>query len=95
MLTRFTNVYMRIVEEFGKEKKDFIILIDEPDLHLHLDWQRQYIQKLIDVFSTLPIELINPISLHFILATHSPFIISDLPAESLVLLENGEVKKYE
>jgi hypothetical protein len=40
MLTRFTNIYMKIVEEFENWKKDFVILIDEPDLHLHLDWQK-------------------------------------------------------
>lgn len=92
MLVRFTNIYMKIVEKYDwwKWKKDFIILIDEPDLHLHLDWQRQYIKKLIDVFSTLN----NNISLHFILATHSPFIISDLPSESLILLDKNEIKKY-
>ena len=83
MLTRFTNISRNI---FESKKTDFLILIDEPDLHLHLDWQRQYIQKLIDVFSTLDPQ----INLHFIIATHSPFIISDLPKESLVLLNKGE-----
>ncbi len=91
LLTRFTNIYIEIIEESKKWKKDFIILVDEPDLHLHLDWQRQYIQRLIDVFSTL---LLN-ISLHFIIATHSPFIVSDLPKECLVLLEKWKVKEYE
>ena len=87
MLIRFTNIYKEILEQKEKEwKTDFLILIDEPDLHLHLDWQRQYIQKLIDVFSTLDSE----INLHFIIATHSPFIISDLPKESLVLLNKWE-----
>jgi predicted ATP-binding protein involved in virulence len=73
-----------------KSKQDFIVLIDEPDLHLHLDWQRQYIQKLIDVFSTLDPE----ISLHFIIATHSPFIISDLPTESMIILDGSEKNQY-
>lgn len=83
MLTRFTNISRKV---FESKKTDILILIDEPDLHLHLDWQRQYIQKLIDVFSTLD----SDIKLHFIIATHSPFIISDLPKESLVLLNEGE-----
>jgi len=97
ILTRFTNIYMDISKEFetykeklkkeNKKLKDnpfeIVILIDEPDLHLHLDWQKQYIQKLIDVFSTLD----KNIKLHFIIATHSPFIISDLPTESIVVLD--------
>lgn len=107
ILTRFTNVYMKIIKEYEKfklklkndwktdkeikkEAFNFIILIDEPDLHLHLEWQRQYIQKLIDVFSTLD----KNIKLHFIIATHSPFIISDLPVESLILLEKDKKENY-
>jgi len=66
--------------------KSFIIFIDEPDLHLHLDWQRQYIQKLIDVFWEFLKEN-KDISLHFIIATHSPFILSDVPAENVILLQ--------
>lgn len=107
ILVRFTNIYQKITywfigykETFNdnfwnldikKPNDNFLILIDEPDLHLHLDWQRQYIQKLIDVFSTLDSE----IKLHFIIATHSPFIISDLPQKSLVLLENWKQIEYE
>ena len=86
MLIRFTNIYEKILQEKVNWKTDFLILIDEPDLHLHLDWQRQYIQKLIDVFSTLDPE----INLHFIIATHSPFIISDLPTECMVVLDKSE-----
>ena len=82
-LLRFTNIYMSILEKYNNWKNDFLILIDEPDLHLHLDWQRQYIQKLIDVFATLP----SDIKLHFIIATHSPFLISDLPTECIVALK--------
>lgn len=93
-LLRFTNIYMNILEKYNNWKNDFLILIDEPDLHLHLDWQRQYIQKLIDVFSTLP----SDIKLHFIIATHSPFLISDLPTECIIALKkdnawNTEVLK--
>lgn len=86
MLIRFTNIYSEIIKQKYKWKTNFTILIDEPDLHLHLKWQQKYIQKLIDVFSTLDTD----INLHFIIATHSPFIISDLPKESLVILKDWE-----
>lgn len=91
---RLWNIYREIIRLQSEKKKDFLILIDEPDLHLHLDWQRQYIQKLIDVFATLP----SDIKLHFIIATHSPFLISDLPTECMIALKkdnawNTEVLK--
>lgn len=88
---RLWNIYREIVKLQSENKKDFLILIDEPDLHLHLDWQRQYIQKLIDVFSTLDLS----INLHFIIATHSPFLISDLPTECIVALKKNSEWKTE
>ncbi len=98
ILSRFTNIYINIIEKYEswklikdwKIREDFVILIDEPDLHLHLDWQKKYIQKLIDVFSTLD----TNIKLHFIIATHSPFIISDLPKECIIKLE-GDWKEVD
>lgn len=91
IIARFTNIY-----RFLKWKRTNIILIDEPDLHLHLDWQRQYIKILIDIFSKLNSELdvFNNTYFHFILATHSPFIVSDLPNESIILLDKSEKNKY-
>ncbi len=87
ILLRFSNSFM----EMKDNQNEYVILIDEPDLHLHLDWQRQYIQKLVDVFRTLPTD----ISVHFILATHSPFIVSDLPKECIIKLENWKQVEYE
>ena len=85
------NIYREIIRLQSEKKKDFLILIDEPDLHLHLDWQRQYIQKLIDVFSTLP----SDIKLHFVIATHSPFLISDLPTECIIALKKDDKRNTE
>jgi predicted ATP-binding protein involved in virulence len=46
-----------------------IILIDEPEISLHVDWQRQFLKDLGKV---------NSLSQHtFIIATHSPQIIHD------------------
>jgi predicted ATP-binding protein involved in virulence len=53
---------------------------------LHLEWQQVYIQRLIDVFSTIP----SDITMHFIIATHSPFIISDLPKENIIKLVKND-----
>lgn len=47
---------------FLMEKKEYVILMDEPELSLHIEWQ----QKLIDVMTRL-----NPNG-QFIIATHSP-----------------------
>lgn len=58
-----------------------IILIDEIDLHLHPSWQRAVLPGLRRAFPGLQI----------IAATHSPQVLSRLPAESVILLENFQV----
>lgn len=89
MLTRFITIYMNIIELNENEwKKDFIVLIDEPDLHLHLDCQKKYIKYLLDFFSGL----LDKYNIHFILATHTPFIVSDLPWESIIKFESIDRK---
>lgn len=88
---RFTNMYWNILFN-NSNKTNFLMLIDEPDLHLHFDRQKKYITRLVEIFSTLAQKL--EINLHFILAPHSPFIISDLPQESIILLDKSETNKY-
>ncbi len=58
-----------------------IVLIDELDLHLHPKWQRAIVQRL---SSTFP-------SCQFIVTTHSPQIIGEVPPENILILENGEI----
>ncbi len=53
--------------------KDSIFFIDEPELSLHVDWQRQ-------LFPTL---LAQQSSNQFVIATHSPFIYSKYPDKEL------------
>lgn len=53
--------------------RDSIVIIDEPELSLHVDWQRQ-------LFPTL---LSQQSSNQFIIATHSPFIYSKYPDKEI------------
>jgi predicted ATP-binding protein involved in virulence len=53
--------------------RDSIVIIDEPELSLHVDWQRQ-------LFPTL---LSQQTSNQFIIATHSPFIYSKYPDKEI------------
>lgn len=55
--------------------KDAIIFIDEPELSLHVDWQRQ-------LFSVLKQQ---QASNQFVIATHSPFIYSKYPESEIIL----------
>ncbi len=50
-----------------------LVLIDEIDVHLHPKWQRQIVE---DLRTTFP-------SIQFICNTHSPIVISEVPAECI------------
>lgn len=57
-----------------------VVLIDELDLHLHPAWQRSVIANLEKTFPKC----------QFIITTHSPQILGELPPNSVMLLENGK-----
>lgn len=48
-----------------------VVLIDEPEISLHPDWQRQYIPSLLNTLTASP-------ETHAIIATHSHFLVSDV-----------------
>lgn len=48
-----------------------VVLIDEPEISLHPDWQRQYIPSLLNTLTESP-------ETHAIIATHSHFLVSDI-----------------
>jgi predicted ATP-binding protein involved in virulence len=52
-----------------RARPDSLILIDEPEISLHVDWQRQFLKDLVRV-NTLNKQ-------EFLIATHSPQIIHD------------------
>jgi len=60
-------------------KENALVLIDEPDTSLHPNWQMKYVDHLKSIFKKWN-------SAHFILATHSHFIVSDLEGESSTVI---------
>lgn len=69
----------------GEIQDGSLILIDEPEISLHPKWQLEFLSLLTDVFS-------NYKACHFIIATHSPNIISSLPENDayIVNIETDE-----
>ncbi|WP_323587606.1 AAA family ATPase [Aliarcobacter butzleri] len=68
-----------------KEKKQFfIILLDEVENEIHPQWQAKLLRYLIDIFKDRNIQI------HFVLNSHSPFILSDLQKENVIFLEKGK-----
>ena len=63
-----------------------IVLIDEIDLHLHPRWQRKVVPQLQKTFPNI----------QFVVTTHSPFVLQNVPSESIFVLDDGKIsdKKY-
>lgn len=60
---------------------DGIVLIDEIDMHLHPAWQRNIIRSLTDTFPYV----------QFLFTTHSPTILTNVPNENIILLNDGQI----
>ncbi|HTQ78471.1 MAG TPA: AAA family ATPase [Thermoanaerobaculia bacterium] len=58
-----------------------VVLIDEIDLHLHPEWQRQVVPVLARVFPRL----------QFILTTHSPIVAGTLSRQNIFVLDGEQV----
>lgn len=64
-----------------KNNKSLIILLDEPETYLHPNMQKNLISDLSKVFEKIDFDI------HFIITTHSPFILSDLDKGNIVFLD--------
>jgi predicted ATP-binding protein involved in virulence len=65
-------------------KKNFLILLDEPSNDMHPQWQKKLTHYLLDSFKG------RNKNLHFIVTTHSPFLLSDLPKENIIFLDKDK-----
>ena len=88
LLLIFSKIYYLIRIIYKDSTKDLIFLIDEPDTFLHPNWQRNFFANLYNFITK--VELFKNKKFHFIITSHSPFILSDLPKENIIFLEKGK-----
>lgn len=84
----YLSCFLYIQEEITK---DCIVLFDEIELFLHPMWQ----QKILNIFLRVIEKTPKKMSMHLIIPSHSPFILSDLPKENIVFLEKYKEKDEE
>jgi predicted ATPase len=78
------NIRFYIENIMKKEKEKRIFLLDEPINNFHPDWQKKLLLYLINTFKN------REGNIHFILTSHSPFLLSDLPKQNVIFLEKDE-----
>ena len=77
--------------EFAKHlESGWIVVLDEVEVTLHPEWQRGLVDDLLREFNNY----FQGFNVHFIFATHSPIILSDMPKGNIVFID-GDHKVVE
>lgn len=64
-------------------------ILDEVEICFHPEYQRQFVKKLRDLF--VRVNLNKNFDINVLITTHSPFILSDIPKDNILCLEEGKV----
>ncbi len=80
----FLNLFSQISSKKPKISENSIFLFDEPDINLHPEWQRMFIEVLVKYINA------NFKESQIILTSHSPFVASDLPRENVIMLDTDK-----
>jgi hypothetical protein len=85
-LKAYINLFSQLFDVSEKKNHlNILICIDEGDLYLHPEWQKNFLNDLIWYIS----EIFEEENVQLILTSHSPFLISDLPKENVILLDKN------
>ena len=74
------NIFTSLISLACVIEDNSLILIDEPEISLHPNWQMKYLNLVYSIFHS------RYTNSHFIICTHSHFLVSDLKPESSYLL---------
>lgn len=77
------SVLLLLIKLHGSIESNSLILIDEPEISMHPAWQRNVIPAIERCFPQFT-------GCHFIIATHSPQVVSSIPKENSSVIILGE-----
>ncbi|MDP9664208.1 UNVERIFIED_ORG: putative ATP-dependent endonuclease of OLD family [Pseudomonas cremoricolorata] len=88
LVEQFALIDSAINDAVDRGRTSILLLVDEGDAYLHLDWQRRYISLINKYLGKLKLNYrLN--SLQLILATHSPLLAADVPDVFVTSLDQG------
>ncbi|WP_290785513.1 AAA family ATPase [Exiguobacterium sp. UBA7533] len=85
LLNLCTSLYLAIKDS---KHRDVLILLDEAEISLHPMLQKKIISVLSGMLDSLELQEKN---IQVVLSTHSPFILSELPFNCLILLKKDDL----
>lgn len=93
LLYHIKNIESVESDNFRQHYHHVNIVLDEAELYFHPEFQRQMVANLIDMMSWCHIDNRKIRSANIMIVTHSPFVLSDIPANRILYLEEGEKKE--
>ena len=91
LFTTSTIVYhmqnLRSVKSPSPKYRHFNVVLDEVEICFHPEYQRTFVHKLLSMLTRLGMN--NNCSINIWIVTHSPFILSDIPQNSILYLKKG------
>jgi len=67
--------------------KHLNLILEEVELYFHPEFQRRYVNYLLNCINSINLQHIESINICFV--THSPFILSDIPQSNILFLQEG------
>ena len=69
------------------------LILDESEICFHPEYQRLFLSRLLSMIKSLWFD--RHCAFNIIIATHSPFILSDMPRENILYLDKGKAQSRE
>ena len=66
--------------------KTINLFLDETELGFHPQWQKEYLRRIV-----IALKIITTKKVNLIFATHSPFLLSDIPKKNIIFLKDGKL----
>lgn len=81
------------IQESSRVKyRRFNLVFDEVEICFHPEYQRRFVDELLGFIRRM--RLNSHATYNIIIATHSPFILTDIPQENILYLEDGHVPDH-
>lgn len=82
LINTYSGIYYALTNGY-KNQKSAIILLDEPDKSFHPMWISSFIDNLVKLVESID----NDMKYQFIISTHSPFMLSDVPKDWITCID--------
>ena len=89
----FSQLYTYLSMHEGSSE-DIILLVDELESGMHLEWSRRLIQILIDNLSEILEDEGKGRNIQLIFTTHSPYMLSDIKPGNVIMIEKKQETGY-